>query len=365
MENQDNKNRINNLGISVADHVNAMLAYWDKDLVCRFANAGYRSWFGKSPEEMIDKITMKELLGPTIYQANLTYITSVLKGEPQTFEREIPVHGKPEKTRYTIVSYTPDIQNGAVLGFFVHVADVTQIKLLEKKLLLSNKIITTQNKRLLNFAHIASHNLRSPVGNLAILLDFYNNSINEEFKGNIFNKFKVVITHLTETLNELLAALKLQQEDEEATELLDFEELFIKTTELLSGQILETKALVTYDFSEVKSIEYPKSYLESILVNLLSNALKYRSLKRTPEIHFKTRITSNKKKIVLTASDNGLGIDLAKHENNMFRLNQTFHDNADAEGVGLFLTKTQVEAMGGEITLTTAVDKGTTFKITF
>jgi len=361
MENQSNANRINDLGASVANHVTIMLAYWDKDLVCRFANSGYRALFGKSPEEMIDKITLKELLGPELYEANLPYIKGVLNGEPQTFDREILLDNG--KIHHTMANYTPDVQNGAVVGFFVHSADITQIKLLEKELLRSNKIITTQNKRLLNFAHIASHNLRSPVGNLALLLDFYNNASNEEYKAKIFSKFSVVINHLSSTLNELLAALKVQEEDKETTESLNFEELFVKTTELLSGQIIKTKAVVTYDFAEAPAIEYIKSYLDSIMINLLSNALKYISPKRRPKIHFKTTIIKNR--IVLTAQDNGLGIDLAMHENSMFGLNKTFHDNPDAKGVGLFLIKTQIESMGGEITLTTGVDKGTTFKITF
>ena len=153
---------LESIGLLVADHVSAMLAYWDKNLVCRFANAAYRDWFGKTREEMVGKVTIKELLGP-IYDQNLPYILGALGGKPQTFEREIPIPSG--GTRYSIANYFPDIVNGEVQGFFVHVADITNLKLLERELTKSNEIIGEQNQRLLNFANIVSHNLKSYAGN--------------------------------------------------------------------------------------------------------------------------------------------------------------------------------------------------------
>ncbi len=138
----------NELGLLVTDHINAMLAYWDRNQVCRFANNAYREWFGKSKEEMIDKITMKELLGP-LYIMNLPYIKAVLKGEKQVFEREIPL---PDGNyRQSLATYFPDVVNGEVRGFFVHVADVSYIKELESKLNRSRlemvrTVIETQEK---------------------------------------------------------------------------------------------------------------------------------------------------------------------------------------------------------------------------
>lgn len=110
---------------AVAANVDAMLAYWDQDLVCRFANRAYIQWFGRTPEEMIGKITMPELLGP-IFHLNLPYVEGALRGERQTFEREIPVPGG--GIRYSLAEYYPDIRSGKVAGFFVHVADVTGLK---------------------------------------------------------------------------------------------------------------------------------------------------------------------------------------------------------------------------------------------
>ncbi|MES1218305.1 MAG: PAS domain-containing protein [Bacteroidota bacterium] len=138
----ENRN-LNELSGLVADQVTAMLAYWDKNQVCGFANSAYREWFGKTPEQMIGKITMKELLGP-LYEKNLPYIIGVLKGKKQVFEREIPL--PKGGARHSIATYYPDILNGEVIGFFVHVADVTPIKLLEAKLINLEK---TRNREVL------------------------------------------------------------------------------------------------------------------------------------------------------------------------------------------------------------------------
>jgi signal transduction histidine kinase len=108
---------------------------------------------------------------------------------------------------------------------------------------------------------------------------------------------------------------------------------------------------------------YSKGYLESILQNLLSNALKYRSPKRTPEITVRTGVENGS--IVLRVSDNGLGIDMVKFGEELFGLHKTFHEHQDARGVGLFLVKTQIEAMGGTVEAESEIDKGTTFTIRF
>ncbi|HTL09206.1 MAG TPA: PAS domain-containing protein [Chitinophagaceae bacterium] len=112
--------------LQVANHTDAMLGYWDKNLICRYANPAYQRWFGKRPEEMIDKISIRELLGNALYEKNLPYILGALNGQQQIFERDIVLPSG--ETRKTIASYYPNIQNGITEGFFVHVADVTMLQ---------------------------------------------------------------------------------------------------------------------------------------------------------------------------------------------------------------------------------------------
>jgi PAS domain S-box-containing protein len=119
------------LALRVADSVPAMLAYWNADQICLFANDAFRAWFGKGRGEVVGT-SMRELLGP-IYPLNLPHILAALRGETQVFERTIP---RPDGNgvRESLATYTPDIVEGVVRGFFVHVADVTPMKALQREL---------------------------------------------------------------------------------------------------------------------------------------------------------------------------------------------------------------------------------------
>jgi len=224
-----------------------------------------------------------------------------------------------------------------------------------------NQHLESKNRQLSSFAHIASHNLRAPVSNLVALKNFYNEDIGLEDKAMLFSKVELVIEHLNETLNELIESVKIQGNKDIIHDPINFDVVFDKTLAILDTQILISKAVITSNFSEAPTITYPKLYIESIVLNLLSNSLRYSAPGRIARIHFYTEVHNNE--ILLIAKDNGLGIDLKKHGHKLFGLNNTFHRHPDSKGVGLFMTKTQIESVGGKITVESEVDKGTTFKI--
>ncbi|MBI2734766.1 MAG: PAS domain-containing protein [Aquabacterium sp.] len=115
----------------VVDHLPSMLAYWDKDLRCRFANKAYKTWFGLSPEQIIG-IHMPELLGPRLFALNEHHIRGALAGQEQIFERLIP--GPDGAQRHSLAHYIPDIVDGVVQGFMVQVTEITHIKAVEMAL---------------------------------------------------------------------------------------------------------------------------------------------------------------------------------------------------------------------------------------
>ena len=251
------------------------------------------------------------------------------------------------------------------------IRDITKQKSAERKIIkakenlevLAHKL-TEQNRQLADFTHITSHNLRSPVSNLNSLLDIYKTTDDEVLKESLFGKFETVINQLTLTLNTLIEALKTKgPHTDEDVEEIEFEEVLSTTKDVLAGEILKSGASITADFSKCSKIKYHKIYLESIFLNLISNSMKYRSKSRKPEIEIKaTDINGN---IMLEFRDNGLGIDLEQHGHKLFGLNKVFHRHPDAKGVGLFLTKSQIESMGGTISASSKVDVGTTFTINF
>jgi PAS domain S-box-containing protein len=250
-----------------------------------------------------------------------------------------------------------------ITGFLGIATDISDLKRAKGELEILVNHLQKQNNQLLHFAYVTSHNLRSPVSNLTSLLQFYKESSTDDDKNMLLRKLETVIVHLNNTLNELIDTLKSKYDLSEKYRIISFGEIFEQTKEMLIGNILETGAKVTADFTRAEKINYPPAYLQSVMLNLLSNAIKYRSPERLPEIHFES--DSIKDGIVLTARDNGVGIDLAKYRNDLFGLYKTFHRHSEAKGVGLYITKTQVEALGGQIDVDSRVDMGSTFIVTF
>lgn len=337
-----------------------MLAYWDKDLICRYANAAYIDWFGRTKEEMVDKITLKELLGP-LFEKNSPYIFAALEGKPQIFEREIPT--PKGGLRYSLANYVPDISGGLVKGFFVHVADITPLKLLEKELLQSNEIIKEQNNRLLNFANVVSHNLKNHAAGLEGFLDLLIETDSDEKKKEILKYLKAISSNFNTTIKHLNEIVYMQNMSKLKPELVNLHDYIENSIETLRLQIESSKAIIRNNVSaDLKLLSNP-AYMESIILNFLTNAIKYRHPSRVPVISLDSYVGENE--IVLEIKDNGLGIDLDKYGNELFQMYKTFHGNPDAQGIGLFIAKYQVESMGGRIKVESEVDKGTAFSIYF
>lgn len=248
------------------------------------------------------------------------------------------------------------------------IKDISIQKQAEKELLNTNAELKStsnklakQNRQLADFTHITSHNLRSPVSNLNTLLGLYHETEDSAQKEFLFEKFETVIDHLTVTLNTLVDSLKIKNQTEKDLELVFFEDVLLKTKGLLSAEILETEAQIKSNFEVLPNIKYNGIYLESIFLNLISNSIKYRRPNVVPEIE--VFITQENNTHLLHFKDNGLGIDLSRHRDKIFGLNKVFHRNPEARGIGLFLTKAQIEAMGGGITVESSVNEGSTFSI--
>jgi diguanylate cyclase (GGDEF)-like protein/PAS domain S-box-containing protein len=121
---------VHQIVMQLVDHLDAMVAFWDINQICVFANNAYRHWFGKTRDQIVGR-SLQELLGP-LYPKNLPYIRAAYAGETQVFEREIPAPDG--RIRCSLATYTPYVVDGTVRGIFVHVADVTRLKKLEEEL---------------------------------------------------------------------------------------------------------------------------------------------------------------------------------------------------------------------------------------
>ncbi len=222
-------------------------------------------------------------------------------------------------------------------------------------------LLSDQNKRLQNFAYIVSHNLRSHTGNLQFMVDLHEQTDTADDKKEIFNHIKSISNSLKTTIDHLSEIVKIQTEIGKERKKLDFETIFKNIMSALESNINSTQAVIEYDFSKCPDINYIPAYLESILQNLLTNAIKYRHPDRKPVI--KCYTAKEGAHTYLYFEDNGLGIDMERYGDSVFGMYKTFHQNADAKGIGLFITRNQIEALGGTISIDSKVNEGTKFTI--
>lgn len=222
--------------------------------------------------------------------------------------------------------------------------------------------LTSRNHHLSQFAYITSHNLRAPLSNLIGLIDILNYEHLDEYNKSIVDMFKDSTQKLNETISDLTQMLSLKSNKKVKIEKVNITHIFGKVCNAFSNQILTMGITIHTDFQR-KTLPFNKSYLESILTNLTSNAIKYCTENRPLHIQVGTHCDKNGN-IILTFSDNGMGIDLVKHKDRIFGLNERFHNHVNGNGVGLFITKTQITSLGGSIEIESEVDKGSTFIIT-
>jgi PAS domain S-box-containing protein len=250
----------------------------------------------------------------------------------------------------------------AVRGIVINSRDVTETKRLNEEQQALTEELIKNNQDLQQFSFITSHNLRAPVANLISLLHLYDreNPI-EPFNKVLIEKFEEATNQLNETLNDLLEVLVLKSNTNISLEVLNLHETVNQIQRNIESLINHQHAIIETNFETVDTVIYNKLHLESIFLNLISNAIKYRSPDREPIIKITTY--TEKKWIIIEFKDNGIGIDLARYQDRIFGLYQRFHTGKEGKGLGLYMIKAQVMAMGGKIEVESELHQSTTFKV--
>lgn len=257
--------------------------------------------------------------------------------------------------------------DGTPKFFIAQIIDISQTKALineleTKNMQLEITALNLQHKieQLEEFNLIVAHNLRGPVGNIMQLGDM----LSQDTTATDFyiSMLKEASATLDSTLTQLIKLLEIQLNHKVKYEKCYFAAVLAKVKAMLNMQIVVDNIALNADL-QIEEIEYPPVYLESILYNLISNAIKYRNTAVASYINVRTY--KQEGKVVLDIEDNGLGIDLKKFGHQVFKLNKIFHKGYDSKGLGLFLIKNQIETLGGSISVDSAPDKGSTFKVVF
>ena len=328
-----------------------------------YVNPAFSTMSGYTPDEIIGE-SPSIFVGPNSDMQEYEKLSFSIKNK-QECQIETISYKKNKEEYWVGFSMLPVYNSDGELSHWVSIQrDITEAKKqeVEKEQLIRE--LTQNNKDLQQFSYITSHNLRAPLSNLTGLLNLIedipidNPELKEILDG--FNKS----THLlNETIEDLVKVIVIKDNPSIQKEDLSLKDVFENVFSQLDFLIGLHKPIIIINFDKVPILNTNKAYLESILLNLLTNAIKYKS-----EIK-KSKITISASQVddtvFLVFKDNGIGIDLVRNKDKVFGLYQRFHNFPDSKGLGLYLVKSQVEAMGGSIGIESEVNKGTTFTLTF
>lgn len=332
----------------IMDNFPSMIGYWDKNLINKFSNAAYKDFFQKGSEEIYGK-HISEVIGLETYNKNLTFINAVLDGEEQYFERELIKNGV---RKFTQAIYIPDIENNIVLGFYVLVNDVTQIKKLEeerndiyKKLIQSSKMIA-----LGEMAGGIAHEINNPLSIIRINAKF----LEESLKCEIFNKAKA-----EKNVNTIISTS--ERIEKIITGLLDFSqerplEPFVVTS---IASIIDETIIFCLQKMKSKNINFTQSHVDpnlsiecspiqisQVLLNLLNNAID--AVEMCPHKWISLNVLSSSGQIIISISDSGTGVDPIVKD----KIMQPFITTkavGKGTGLGLSISKGIIERHKGSI----------------
>ncbi len=253
--------------------------------------------------------------------------------------------------------------NGETTGLVGITMDISHIKQKEKELKSLINVTSQQNKKLVNFAYIVSHNLRSHSANFSMLLDFLTEEEDQEERENIIRMLTDASNNLMETLHNLNDIVAINTEANNSKKEVVLHKTLNSVLEKLNPSLDEHKATVVTEIPMETRINVIPSYLESIITELITNAIKYRKPDVPPIINISLHHVPNY--TVLRIEDNGLGIDMKKHSKKLFGMYKTFHSNTEAKGMGLYIVKNQIETMEGKVNAQSEVGVGTTINLYF
>ena len=268
-----------------------------------------------------------------------------------------------KETMYLTVTVSPIITNAKTIGICITGHDITNRKLIEIE---RQKMITDllqRNRDLEQFSHIVSHNVRGPLATILGLNSMLSEEQDPKEQEFILDGIRISSEKLDSVVKDLNEILQVRRELSESKIQVNFQEVVDEIKGSLVLLIKENNVKFICDFAAVKEILSVRSYINSIFYNLITNSIKYAQPDRSPEIKIWTEKENGK--IIIYFSDNGMGIDLARYGDRVFMLYNRFNHTVEGKGIGLFMTKTQVEVLNGTIEINSEPGSGTTFKIAF
>jgi PAS domain S-box-containing protein len=325
-----------------------------------YVNKAFTKTTGYTKEEVLGK-TPRILQGPLTKRKELDKTRTALeKWEPS--EIEVINYKKNGDPFWVNISTAPIANEKGWYTNWVSIQkDVTlrRKELEEKEMMI--KELTSNNKELKQFSYIISHNLRAPLTNLMGIMPLLN--VVDQRSDALLDAFKSSTNSLKTTLDDLINIMIIKEKTNIELVSVNFETHLKKVISSINKTIDNAEAEISFDFSAAQSVLFNAAYLESVFLNLITNSIKFSRPESNPCIRITSYIQDNC--VQLYFADNGLGMNWTKVKGKIFGLYQKFHRHDESKGIGLYLIHSQITALGGKIEVETALNKGTTFIVTF
>jgi len=284
-----------------------------------------------------------------------------LKGETVKLIKEFNIGDFHNFSSFTVY---PIWESETIVGLSCFVYDITKQKLEQQQKEIMSADLIQRNRDLEQFTFIVSHNLRAPTANIIGFADILkDDTLTPQEHKEFLQGLSTSVAALDTTIKDINSILQLKGEVNERKDVIVFSKLVDDIMVSIGHLVDKHHVRVVTDFSEVDEIYSLKVYMYSIFYNLISNSIKYSKPNREPLIEVRSKKENGK--IILTFKDNGLGIDMKTNGDKIFGLYNRFHTHVEGKGMGLFLVKTQIESIGGTISVESEPNKGTQFTIVF
>lgn len=359
-ERKNVETKLNLLSLAASETTDTIVIS-NKEGIAVWVNQAYLDLTGFTMEEIIGQKPGNLSKGPETDLQTTLLMRKAIKNKESIKITILNYTKKKEKYWFELnITTAFDSQNNFInfIGVGRNVTSRIEKELELQRLL---EVTSSQNNKLFNFTHIVSHNIRSHTSNLSMIVDVIENTDNVNDKLSYFDLFKEGTEKLSESIEYLNEIICIQQKTNIEKTKIFLKNEIEKTKMALSLVIKESKITITDTIPNDLTVTAIPAYLDSILLNLFTNAIKYKSPERNSTLEIGYEII--KDYLVINFKDNGLGLNLEKNGHKIFGMYKTFHDNEDAKGIGLFITKNQLEAMDGRIEVESKVGEGTNFKI--
>jgi signal transduction histidine kinase len=346
------------------------------ELTFEFVNPGYQRLF--PDRQLLGQsllAALPEMAGHSSYEdLRRVYET----GHPHEVQNLLvpiapPGDGAPEDRYFNYIQQPRHNEQGQVDGVVAFAYETTtqvrasqQVQALNAELTAANQQLTRTNTDLDTFIYTASHDLRTPIGNIEGLLAVLREELPAEtlqsgIVGPLLNRMQGAVERFQLTIAQLTDVAQLQRVPGQPAEIVDLTALVEDLRLDLVPYLAAAGTTLTVAVAACPRVSFAPQHLRSIVYNLLSNALKYRHSARPPVVELRCRRTGGA--VVLEVQDNGLGLTEGQ-QSRLFGLFQRLHDHVPGTGIGLYMVKRLVENAGGTIAVQSQVEEGTTFIIT-